>query len=197
MYALTVYDVDTVPDDVTVATLANEFRENETVEYADGTFGLIVETHESPFEFDGEEVDASSSEPMYVVARETGGSKPFSADELDEADPERAFRRDQAELDDPTADIADAELSSVYATAAVGVAELDVPGVDDPGVGWDSFPPSWEDANRPARVILLDAWTSMNASFDGCVREMQQLRNPKAFCASMKDEVYGYEGWRN
>lgn len=48
------------------------------------------------------------------------------------------------------------------------------------------------------RATLLDAWSSMNGSFTGCVAEMsgEGVSDVDAFCASMKSAVLQTEYWR-
>jgi len=186
-------------DQITVAQLA-EFTTNQVVEYGDGNAGVVLEVYTDDFEWQGETREVGD-EPIYVVARETGGTKPFAESELTDTDPDSAFKRDQADMDSPAEEVADAELSAVYERLddLHDAAELaNIPGVDDPGVGWDEYPDSWDESSRPNRLILLDMWTSMDASFTGCVREMSgRIRSPERFCAATKDEIYGNSGWRN
>lgn len=93
-----------------------------------------------------------------------------------------------------------AELSRRRGTSEMSYTELiDIPGVDDPGVGWDEYPDSWEESEQPNRLILLKAWASMGGTWRGCFREMSTNMTPKGarkLCSSMKDEVYGTERWR-
>lgn len=195
-------DSITVYENPTVAQLASDYEPGELVEYGDGNYGVVLEKFTSNFSWpdsEGETVEASSDSPVYLVGRESGGAKPFAPDELSSISQDDAF----GEMpDDPMSDLDDAEMAEVYEhfddPQTVTVDELlDVPGVDDPGVGFSSWPDSWRKADTPARLIALDAWTSMNASFDGCVREMRgNISRPDAFCAAFKDEIYGFEGWR-
>jgi len=93
-----------------------------------------------------------------------------------------------------------ATLSRTRGTSEMTYDELiDVPGVDDPGVGWDEYPDSWEESEQPNRLILLKAWSSMGGTWRGCFREMTTNMTPRRarkLCSSMKDEVYGTEEWR-
>lgn len=59
-----------------------------------------------------------------------------------------------------------------------------------------TMPESWVESERPARLILLDAWASMGAQFNcGGACCMGELHDEE-LCASMKDEVLGTELWR-
>jgi len=201
-----------------VATLS-DFSESDPVRVDAETTGVVVEVNESNFtwppdEENGEEIEASKVDPVYEVALDSGGTKPFRADEIESVDREGAFGTPDDVEKPPETAAEGAELREVYRDpglvgcdevphcgflkAGLGVEELiDVPTVDDPGVGWSGWPPSWRKSERPNRVILLDAWTSMGATFRGCRREMAgNIRNPNAFCASMKDTIYSHTHWR-
>lgn len=187
-----------------VASL-QDFSEGDWVEYSEGNYGVIVGKVDGPVEWPtgDEEVEevGEDGENVYIVARATGGSKPFSASELNGAD--RSDVIDTEEVpDEPEEEIDDAEMAMVYHTITnphdyeelqSGMDELlTVPGVDDPGIGFDSWPDSWEEADEPARLIALDAWSSMGATFTGCVSEIGSRR----ICAAFKDEMLGTERWR-
>lgn len=92
------------------------------------------------------------------------------------------------------------ELSQHRGTSEMYATELvNVPGVDDVGVGFESWPDSWNESERPNRLILLDVWASMNGTWRGCFREMSSSMTPRRsrrLCSAMKDEVYGTEEWR-
>jgi|APHM01.1.fsa_nt_gi hypothetical protein len=190
--------IETSASDVIVASLETLYTEGDVVQYdSDQHIGVVTEVYTEDFTIgeDDTEYEASSNSPSYVVALEEGGYDIYSASDLDQIPEEDAFKRDMSE-DKMMKAMADEMGSGIDCDADltdVAVATLDAT------AGWDDYPDSWEEADRPARVILLDAWTSMNASFDGCVREMRtSMSSPQRFCASMKDEVYGgYTGWRN
>lgn len=196
----------------------DDFSEGDTVVYDDdGHVGVITgkltETMEWPTGDEAtEEIEASSDNPVYIVARETGGSKPYRADELDSITQDEAF----GDVDvDPVESVEDVELARVYFLVSdpYDYEELqeakkrlrqareelvDVPGVDDPEVGWSSFPDSWEESEKPARLILLDMWTTVGGTFTGCVSRLSgRIGRIDRFCAATKDEVLGTERWRN
>jgi hypothetical protein len=184
-----------------------KLNESDWVEYSDGQYGVIVGVVDGPVEWptgdEATEEVGDDGENVYIVARATGGSKPFAEDEIEETDRDTVIGDDDEMPDEPEEDLDDAEMAVGYKMVSDGrvaelhdkpVAELiSVPGVDDPGVGFDSWPDSWEESEKPARMILLDAWSSMGATFTGCVGEVGSRR----LCASMKDEVLGTERWRN
>lgn len=175
-----------------VAALGTRYDEGDTVTYGDGSVGIVLEVHTEPFEVPGtgEQTDASTYSPVYVVALEDSGIEPMRASDLEMAE-EDALRPDDADVEDPTEAVSDADLAAFARPAdSNDIAELDV--------GWDDYPDSWEEADRPARLILLDMWLSFNASFDGCVREMRgRIRDPEEFCASTADQIYGTTAWRD
>lgn len=176
-----------------VAALGTRYDEGDTVTYGDGSVGIVLEVHTEPFEVPGtgEQTDASTDSPVYVVALEDSGIGPMRASDLEMAE-EDALRPDDADVEDPTEAVSDADLAAFARPDDDGIEEL------DPGVGWDDYPDSWEESDRPARLILLDMWLDMNASFTGCVREMRgRIRDPEGFCGKTKDQVYGTEAWRS
>lgn len=183
-------------------TEAESIARNTWVEYRDGLYGLVIEKVSDGMKWPPDDDDAEkigTDETAYIVARQSGGSEPFTEDELEAVERDTVFDEPPEE---PEKDIDDAELAAVYkrcadpdeAVAFDKAIEqlLSVPGVEDPGVGWDSYPDSWRKSDEPSRLILLDAWTSMGATFRGCMTELRSRR----LCASMKDEVLGTEHWR-
>jgi hypothetical protein len=185
--------------------------EGDWVSYGDkrSQIGVVVSSVDPPIEWptgddESETIDPNDDAPVYVVARLSGGSKPFTADELDPISREEAIGDESAMPDNPVDDAADdAELSVGYTMLSrTQVAELhdrglseliDVPGVDDPGVGFDSWPDSWVTSETPARLIALDAWASMGGTWRGCFAEIGSRR----LCSAFKDEILQTERWRN
>lgn len=158
--------------------------EGDRVETNDGDRGVVTAEVREEFTWPGndETISASSSNEKYIVALMSGGSGVYDAEDLTElgegsfGDPDH----------DPT-DLEDAEMSAREPIEA----ELDVPGIDDPGVGFDRLPDGWD------RGSVLDAWTSVGATFTSCRAEMAgEIRSPTRFCAALKDEVLGTEEWR-
>jgi hypothetical protein len=137
---------------------------------------------------------------VFVVSLETGGTGLFASEDLDQVPEEDAFE----DIDvDPVGEVADAELGQAYADldgctdCVVEELSINVPFAEDPGIGWADYPDSWEESEKPNRLILLDMWTSMGGTFRGCRREMAgRIRNPNKFCGATKDEVYQTTSWR-
>lgn len=177
-----VYDISS--DTISIAEL-KDFDVGDTVRYGDGgkQVGVVLEQKNHNFMWpdqNGEEVEASPEEPVYIVARATGGAKPFDLSDLESINSDEAFG-----VDEDTVEKGIKDLRSTEENASV-------PGVDDPGVGFDSWPDSWEKSEKPNRLILLDAWSSMGGTWKTCYSGL----GSKRLCSAMKDEVYGTEGWR-
>lgn len=123
---------------------------------------------------DGDE--ATDNSPIYVVGLVDGGVVFYRASDLDAADPP------ETDVEDPVSDVKEA--NNVTDNADEVVAN-----------DW-TMPESWRESETPARLILLDAWTSMGAQFDCggacCMGELKSQR----LCAAMKDEALGTEQWR-
>lgn len=182
-----------------------QFEQGDMVSYGSGDQqnGLVLEVFTGSFEWpvddeETEEVDADQDEPVYIVARAAGGSGVFAESELESS----TF------LDDVEAnpsELADAEPAKIYDAmddpnslaefrAARNVIEnLNVPGVDDPEVGFaPGEPEGW------TRLSFLKAWRSLGMTWTSCVAEMSgDVSRPKRWCAALKDTIYGTERWRN
>lgn len=191
-----------------VASL-EDINEGDWVEYSDGNYGVVTGKVDGPLEWPvGDEEtetipDQGDGKQIYIVAKVDGSTQPYTADEISTVDRNTVIGDEDEMPDTPEEDIDDAEMAVGYRMLdGARVAELhrrplaeliSVPGVDDPGVGWDSYPDSWEKSEKPNRLILLDAWSSMSGTFTGCMSEIGSRR----ICASMKDTVLGTERWRN
>lgn len=180
---------------------ATQYEEGDVVEYDDeGHIGAVVAVMTEDFtvpvgDEDEDDVSASDDSPVYVVARETQGFDTFQASALSGGE----IPAHDADVDD----MSEAEVEASYADLDSNVDPNSKTGGEvlrilEKDVGWDRYPPSWRNSNIPARVIFLDAWTSMGATFRGCVAEMTgEVATPRDFCASMKDEALGTLRWRN
>lgn len=68
-----------------------------------------------------------------------------------------------------------------------------IPGVDDPHVGFNSMPNGW------TRKSVLQAWASLGGMWRTCYPRMIRVRGPRfarRWCAALKDEVLRTEEWR-
>lgn len=254
--------------DVEIASLES-FSEGDVVEYGDGNIGVIVVEMASSFDWpeaEDEMVDVGDNQTIYIVARETGGAKPFEADDLSSIGEDEAFgdmdddaepsKLEEAEMGsaypfdgveellnipeweegdmvqwqvnpemkgkivhnpdqenivmvevmqdgEPTGytltagytDIVEMDSTEMSSSISLDSAEelVSVPGVDDPGIGFDSWPDSWEEADEPARLIALRAWMNMGGTWSGCYREIKSKR----VCSAYKDELLGTTAWRS
>lgn len=221
---------DTFTAYIPVEQLSSDLEPGQLVEYDDEKYGTITEVYTENFEFPGGtdpdselvEVDASDDKPVYLVAKQEGGSGPMLGDDITAVDREDVFGDDPP---DPKKDLdkVEEEMSSVlddYESVSdihtlAGISELreydltgrtaeelvsvaDVPGVSRNDVGQAPWPESWRESDKPARLIALDAWADFNASHTGCVREMRgRVRRVNAFCAAFKDSILQWEGWRS
>lgn len=200
------YTVGRIEESDSVASLQS-YEEGNWIEYGDGQYGVIVGKLKGPVDWPkGEEETeeiGDAGEWVYIVGRESGGSKPFATDEITKADRDDVMGDDEEVPENPIEDIDEAEMSAVYYRISdpydydelqSGLEELiNVPGVDDPGVGFDSWPDSWRKSEKPARLIALDAWSSMGGTWRGCMAEIGSRR----LCSAFKDEILGTERWRN
>jgi len=159
---------------------ARRYSEGDEVETPAG-IGVVTEIRTEPFDGpEGEQVEPSDDSPAYIVATE-GGAEVFRASDL------RAGSIEVEEMDDPTNELDEAAARATLARRA----DL----VDD-GRRFD-YPESWQESPTPNRVILLKAWAGVGGRFTSCRREMTgEVRSPARFCASMKDRVLMWEGWR-
>jgi hypothetical protein len=200
-------------DDYDVASLES-FSEGDIVDSGDDmgvVTGKMTENFEWPAEDVPDEVmaeeqdddelptlSASDSEPIYIIALGSGGSKPFHASDLSHSDSD-TISDDEA---DPSDLAGEAEMAAVYDLVNdpydfdefdAAVEELqNIPGVDDPEVGFDELPEGWD------RTSVLDAWASLGGTWRSCRADMTgEIRSPARFCSALKDEVLGTERWRN
>lgn len=167
---------------------ATEYGEGDKVTTSDGTKGVVVEVYTEPFDGpDGSEVDATEDEPAYVIGT-VDGAQAVSGDDLTDGD----WSTDVGAPDKKLAEDVDAAKHGDEERAEAGPTD------------WD-FPESWEESETPNRLILLDAWSSMGGQFDcpsgtcckGTMMSGGMSDNASdQFCASMKDRVLLWEGWR-
>jgi hypothetical protein len=228
-----------------------EFNVGEIVEVPDGV-GVIAGMAEENFEFPAgsedridrieeedadvemEEIEASSDNPVFIVALQSGGSVAVTADEIEggaelegegediESPEEVQQEGSEAETapvyaycDDPSsrAELEDAKRQYIHETHAAELGEyvdnnsttlatleempveelVNIPGVDDPHVGFDELPEGW------TRKSVLQAWASLGGMWRTCFARMVRSMGPnfaKRWCSALKDEVLRTEEWR-
>ena len=161
------------------ASAAQQFSEGDEVDTPDGP-GVVVEIRTGTFEGPGgDEIDPSEDSPAYIVAVRSG-AKVYRPGDLTDGS------LDVEGVDDPVDDLDDA----AEATAAAEAAN------PDDGRRFD-YPDSWDESPTPNRIILLKAWAGLGGRFTSCRRKMAgNIASPARFCASMKDRVLEWEGWR-
>lgn len=183
----------------TDAVAATRYSEGDKV-LLDGERALVVEVwttggeREGP---DGETLTPSDDSPVYIVATQDG-AEAASASDLEGKDWSTG-------RDNPDEELAQTVAATDLAARLEAADQdfVDVGSLDASVTDWD-YPESWTESDIPARLILLDAWSSMGGQFDcggGCCKGtmMQSGMGDRAsdqFCASMKDRVLLWEGWR-
>jgi hypothetical protein len=155
-----------------------EFRAGEAVEVGDQR-AVIIDTINREFTWQGETVDGSGDETYYLVADEEGSRLVA----------ESAVSASDWDSDVETGGPSDLDEAEAAAEAPPEEADGKWEALD---IGFDSWPDSWEEADTPARLIALDAWTSMGATFRGCRAEGLSRR----VCAAFKDEILQTTEWR-
>lgn len=178
-----------------------EFSEGDYVEHGEFGQGVIVSVMDESFEFPTEStedpdmttVDASSDDMTYVVALMSGGLSTASGDELDGIGGLNGDGVDVTDPDEAASNIDNAELGSWYANKS-SEELVRLPGVDDPGIGWDGLPDGW------TRKSVLQAYASLGGTWRSGYAKMLTHFGPfaaKRLISSLKDEVYGTTHWRN
>lgn len=125
---------------------------------------------------DEDESDDESEENSESIAEKTGNSLEFT---------DQGYTDDSEEL----------EINGVTTVDELSPIDSPVTARGNVGAPW---PKSWKKADKPARLIAMDAWIDMGASFRGCRRSMvKSMSNPNRFCASYKDAIYGHTYWRS
>lgn len=150
------------------------YSEGDEVDTPEGV-GVVVEIRTEDFEGPDGDVEASEDSPAYVVGTQDGASV-FRASDLEETTID-------ADVDNPEQELAGEETANVTAN-------------QDTGRTFD-YPPSWRKSETPNRLILLKAWAGLGGRHTSCVRELRgEVVSPNRLCASMKDAVLQWEGWR-
>lgn len=193
---LSVGDV-TLPDQEEASK--HSYKEGDIVN-VDGGLGVVSGKFQQAFEWDGTEYEATAQKPLYVVALVKGGSGIYKPGDLSlhdgsiveskDADPKKLAEDSKLAdfyslMDDPE-DID--EYRGLYEELA------NIPGVDDPEVGFAKLPKGW------SRKSVLQAWASLGGTWRSCFAKMSKKKGSKfakRWCSAMKDEVLGTESWRS
>jgi hypothetical protein len=178
-----------------VAALATRYSEGDVVDTPDGVGVVATALTESSDEGQLEDVanvpdtlEASSDAPLYAVVTEQPGQ------------PVRFYPASDLSATDIETDVdAVGGVNGEDAEAACPVPD----GEQTAELAW-SPPASWRDADTPARVIALDAFSSMGGKHGGsdasggCVGTMRgQVGDPDRWRAGFLDYLYGgYDFWR-
>jgi len=173
-----------------------EYTEGDIVDVDESGTGVITAVMTETFNFptgdnENREVEASSDRPVYIIALESG-MVAASGDNLSQGQ----FNTEKGDDEEDMRELANgAEEAAIYDKLddPYSIEELvNIRGVDDPHVGFDSLPEGW------TRKSVLQAWASLGGKFRTCRADMVgEIRNPTRFCAALKDEVLQTEMWRN
>jgi len=167
-----------------------KFAEGDYVEHGEFGQGVIVSVMDESFEFPTEStedpdmttVDASSDDMTYVVALMSGGLSTASGDELDGI----------SGLDGGGADVTDPD-EAVQSIASDAAELVNIPGVDDPHIGFDSMPDGW------TRKSVLQGWANLGGTWRSAYAKMLTAFGPrkaKRMASAWKDEALMTEEWR-
>lgn len=153
--------------------------------------GVIVDILTSGFEEEGVSVEASEDEPKLVVVLGDGDDPWgfYTPDEVDQEDWDSG-------VDDPRSDLSEEDESRENLMFRLEQALAAFRGRQHQE-GHFTWPESWRESDKPARLIALDAWISMRGSVSGCMREMRgEVADPGRFCADFADRLYQWDYWR-
>lgn len=164
-----------------VDTLAAD-SEGDVVELPSGGKGVIVMEGGDDVEIDGESVEEGEVVVAYASKQ---GYTIVDAGELGSASFDISEDVDEEAVKDAMAADTYGDVEEPDSRAAVDV-------LVDGSIGFDTWPDSWEKADTPARIIALDAWSSMGGTWSGCYREIKSKR----VCSAFKDELLGTTAWR-
>lgn len=151
--------------------------------------GVVIEVLTEGFQTEEMIVEASEIHPKYVVVTES------------EEKPHGIYTQEQLEaedwdsgVEDPVGDLRD---SGPEERKNALVAKLEEILARENQDGHFTWPESWRESDKPARLIALDAWVSMGGSVSRCMREMKgEIVDPARFCADFADRLYQWDYWR-
>ena len=166
--------------DLAAAVRANAdgYAEGDPVDTPKGV-GVIAGSYTETVSYDGETWEASPESPVYevVLATEDPPFWFFKASDLE------ALDDISTGVESPEEDLAAmGDRTNAASDDAASRANL----------GFRSWPDWWEDADTPARLIALDAWTSLGGTWRGCFAEI----GDREICSAFKDEMYQTTKWR-
>lgn len=200
---------ETSPD-LEIASLSR-YDVGDFVEADDGRMGLVTDVLENEFRWDLDGVDADekgeedevdpSGSPYYIVLGSEPGAGAYRASQLKKVNEEDVLGEvADVDTDDMMSEMDDADLRAWTQGGFDDIrdyVEEEMNTATGPTLGFKRWPPSWTDSPKPARLIALDAWTSMGATHRGCTRELRgKVVSPNRLCAAFKDEMYGTTYWR-
>lgn len=138
--------------------------------------------------WDDEDIGEGTEAELAPVYQYT--TDPSSAAELNEAKRRLIMEQQAAAL----ADYIESNEMELSDLESMRYEELvNIRGVDDPHVGFDSLPDGW------TRKSVLQAWASLGGMWRTCYPRMVRVRGPnfaKRWCSALKDEVLRTEEWR-
>lgn len=174
--------------------LNQQYEEEQKVRTPDGR-GVIVDVLTEGFEAEGEDVEASESSPTYVVVTESE-DKPFGyykADVIEAEDWNAGVEAPEEDLKEEGGEDRENALRIRLERALAALSGRE----NVAGDGRFTWPESWRESDKPARLIALDAWVSMGGSVDACIVEMRgEIADPGRFCADFADRLYMWDYWR-
>lgn len=180
--------------------------------------GLILKVLDDAFSYPSEDepVMASEDNEHAIVALPGGGSRILQLSTLETIvnpkanaynpvehprDPETgefvSRPYDPDDIPDDPSQIADADgpLSQIGTDFIID--DYDVAGEYWRSIGWKGWPPTWVESEKPAERIFIDMFSSMEASYSGCLETMRgEIAYPETFCAGTCVQAFGsFEEW--
>ena len=154
------------PDTTRYRIVANALGEGDIVELPGGDIGAIIMEGGEDVEIDDEPVE----EGEVVVAY--GARQGYEIIDVD--------------------DLTEGEIDRPEGVSPEDIEEVSANSLSANDIGFDSWPDSWRESDIPARLIALDAWSSMGGTWRGCFAEIGSRR----ICSAFKDEMLGTTRWR-
>lgn len=170
-----------------------EFTEGDYVDVSDAGQGVVVSVMDESFEFPTEsgedpettEIDASSGDQTYVVALMQEGLATAKEDEVDGIG---GLSGEGADVESP-----DKAVESMTQAELAEEELVNIPGVDDPHVGFNRMPDGW------TRKSVLQGWANLGGTWRSAYAKMLTAFGPrkaKRMASAWKDEALMTEEWR-